>query len=43
MELVRSVPLYYVAMPQSIITINELPFVSTPIHNVDGVRSKTQM
>jgi hypothetical protein len=35
-------PLYFVAMPKSIITIIELSFVSASIHIVDGVRSKTQ-
>jgi hypothetical protein len=43
MELVRSVPLYFVAMPQYIITIIEAPFVSAPIHNVVGIRSKPQI
>ncbi len=35
-------PLYYVAMPQSIVIVTKPPFVPTPIYNVDGVRSKTQ-
>jgi ABC-type antimicrobial peptide transport system permease subunit len=43
MELVRFVPLYYVAMPQSIIIIIEPLFVLAPIHIVDGVKSKTQI
>jgi len=42
MELVRFVPLYFIAMPQFIIIIIEPPFVSTPIHIIDGFRSKTQ-
>ncbi len=42
MEPIRFVPLYFVAMPKSIITITEPPFVSASIHIVDGVRSKTQ-
>ncbi len=42
MELVRSMPLHYVAMPQSIITVIEASLVSTPIHIVDGVRSRPQ-
>jgi len=41
MEPVRFVPLYFVA-PQSIITVIEPSFVSTPIHIIDGVRSRTQ-
>ncbi len=35
-------PLYFMAMPQSIITIIEPLFVLTRIHTIDGVRSKTQ-
>jgi hypothetical protein len=35
-------PLYYVAMPQSIIIIIEALLISTPIHIVDGDRSKPQ-
>ncbi len=42
MELARSVPLYFVAMPQFIIIIIEAPFVSTPSRTIDGVRSKPQ-
>jgi hypothetical protein len=42
MEPVRSVPLYYVVMPQSIITVIETPFVSRPVHTIDGVKSKPQ-
>ncbi len=42
MELVRSVPLYFVEMPQYIITMIEAPFVSTLIHNVVGIMSKPQ-
>ncbi len=40
MELVRFVPLYYVAMPQFIIIITEVPFVSTPITPICDIRSK---
>jgi hypothetical protein len=43
MEPVRSMPLYFVAMPQSIITITEVSFVSAPIHTVDGFRSRPQI
>ncbi len=42
MELVRPVPLYFVAMPQSIITVTKLMFISSLIHIVDGVRSITK-
>jgi hypothetical protein len=42
MELVRYVPLYYVVMPQFIITVTKARFVSTLIHIVDGVRSRPQ-
>jgi hypothetical protein len=42
MEPIRSVPLYFVAMPQSIITVIKPLFVLAPIHIVDGVKSKTQ-
>jgi hypothetical protein len=38
MELVRFMPLYYVAMPQSIITITKAPFVLTLVTNVDGIK-----
>ncbi len=40
MELVTYVPLYFVAMPQSIIIGTQVPFVSTPTNNVVGIRSK---
>jgi hypothetical protein len=43
MELIRFVPLYYVAMLKSIITVIEPRFVSTLIHTIDGVRSRTQI
>jgi hypothetical protein len=42
MEPVRYVPLYFVAMPQFIITVVETPFVSAPIHNIVSIRSKPQ-
>jgi hypothetical protein len=42
MELVRSVPLYSMVMPQSMITVIEAPFISTLVHIVDGVKSKPQ-
>jgi hypothetical protein len=34
MEPIKSIPLYYVAMPQSMIIVIEVPFVTTPIHIV---------
>jgi fumarate reductase subunit C len=42
MELVKSMPIYFVAMLKSIITITEVLFVSALVHIVDGVRSKPQ-
>jgi len=42
MELVRFVPLYFMAMPQFIIMVTEAPFVSTPIHIINGVKSQPQ-
>jgi hypothetical protein len=35
-------PIYFVAMPKSVITIIEVLFVSTLVHIVDGVRSRPQ-
>jgi len=29
-------------MPQSMSIVTEAPFISTPIHTIDGVRSKPQ-
>jgi hypothetical protein len=40
MELVKYMPIYFVAMPKSIIIITEVIFVSALVHIVDGVRSK---
>jgi len=42
MEPIRSMPLYSMAMPQSIIIVMEAPFVSAPVHIVDGVIFKPQ-
>ncbi len=42
MELIRFVPLYSVAMLQSIVTIIKAPFVSTLVHNVVGIESIPQ-
>ncbi len=40
MELVTSVPLYYVAMLQSMVIVTETPFVTTLAHIVVNMRSK---
>jgi hypothetical protein len=42
MEQVRFVPLYFVVMPKSMITIIEVQFVSILIHIVVGIRSRSQ-
>jgi hypothetical protein len=42
MESVRSMPLYFVAMPQFIIIVIEPSFLLAPIHTIDGARSITQ-
>jgi hypothetical protein len=42
MEPIRSMSFFSLAMPRSIIIVTEPPFVSSPIHIVDGVRSRTQ-
>jgi hypothetical protein len=38
MELVRSVPLYSMAMLQSMVIVTKVPFVTTPIHIVVNMR-----
>jgi hypothetical protein len=38
MELIRSVPLYFVAMLQSMVIVTEVPFVTTPTHIIVGMR-----
>ncbi len=43
MEPLRSMPIYFVAMPQSVITVIEAPFVLTLIHIVDGVKFRPQI
>jgi hypothetical protein len=40
MEPIRSVPLYFVAMLQCMVTIIEIPFVTTSTHIVVGMGSK---
>ncbi len=42
MELVRSIPLHYVVMLEFMIIVIEVPFVSTPVHTVVGMRFKPQ-
>ncbi len=42
MEPVRSVPLYFVAMLQSIVIVTEAPFVTTPAHTNVSKRSRPQ-
>jgi hypothetical protein len=40
MDLVRSVRLYFVTMPQFMVTITKAPFVRTLVHIVIHMRSK---
>jgi hypothetical protein len=40
MELVRSIPLYSMAMLQSMVTVTEAPYVITPTRVVASMRSK---
>ncbi len=40
MELIRFVPLYFVAMPQSIITVIEVPFVLALVTIIGGIKFK---
>jgi hypothetical protein len=42
MEPVRYVPLYFMVMPQSMVIITEVPFVTTPTHIVVNMKSKPQ-
>jgi hypothetical protein len=43
MELITSMPLYYVTMPQSIIIVTKASFVSMPINTIVGIRSIPQI
>ncbi len=43
MEPIKFIPLYFVAMIQPIIIVIETPFVSTPIHNIIGIKLKPQV
>jgi hypothetical protein len=40
MEPIGFVPLYFMAMPQSLVTIIEVPFITTRAHNVVSMKSK---
>jgi hypothetical protein len=42
MEPLSSIPLYFVAMPQSIVIVTEVPFVTTPTHIVVDMKFKPQ-
>jgi hypothetical protein len=42
MEPVRSIPLYFVAMPHSMVIITEVPFTITPTHTITSTMSKPQ-
>ncbi len=39
-EPIRSIPLYYVAMPHSMVIVTEVPFITTLSHTILGMRSK---
>ncbi len=42
MEPIGFIPLYFVAMPQSMITVIEVPFVLAQVHSVVSIKSKPQ-
>jgi hypothetical protein len=42
MEPVRSIPLYFVAMPESMVIVTSAPFVATLAHTIVSTRSKPQ-
>jgi hypothetical protein len=42
MEQVRSIPLYFMAMFQSMVIVTEVSFVTTPTHIVIGMKSRPQ-
>jgi len=42
MKLVRSIPLYFVVMCRFMIIVTEVPFVSTLVHIVVGIRYRPQ-
>jgi hypothetical protein len=39
-EPVRSIPLYFVAMPHCMVIVIEVPFTTTLAHTIVGMRSK---
>jgi hypothetical protein len=43
MELIRSIPLYSMAMPHFMVTIIEASFLTTPAHTIVGMRSRPQI
>jgi hypothetical protein len=43
MELLRYVPLYFVAMPQSMVIVTKVPFLTTLVHTIVNMRSKPQI
>jgi hypothetical protein len=40
MEPIKSILLYFMAMPQSMVTVTKAPFVTTLVHIVINIRSK---
>jgi hypothetical protein len=43
MEPMKSIPLYFIVMPQSMVTINETPFTIAPTHIIVSLRSIPQI
>jgi hypothetical protein len=41
-EPIKSIPLYYVAMPHSMVIVIEVPFTTTLSHTIPSMRSKPQ-
>jgi len=41
-ELVKSIPLYYVAMPHSMVIVTKAPFITTSTHTIVGMKFKPQ-
>jgi len=39
-ELIRSIPLYFVAMPHFMVIVIKVPFTTTPTHTITIMRSK---
>jgi hypothetical protein len=42
MELVRYVPLYFVAMPHSMVIVTKTSFTTTPAHTIVGMKFRPQ-